>query len=95
MTKKQLTINEQNYQQACAFSCAQDVAQRLIDAGIAIREIKIVGGLAYMKTGDATAHADVRYISKFSHAGITRVRALLCGCLLEWTTKVKKQEQAA
>ncbi|MAK90435.1 MAG: hypothetical protein CMI13_04255 [Oleibacter sp.] len=87
---KQITINQSNYQMICGLSAATDAMQSLFNAGVAVTSITVVNGRGYIACEDASQIEDTRPISSHTHRGIRSVRALLCGCVLEWETKIIK-----
>lgn len=92
---KQLSINEQNYQMACGIACASYAMKRLMDAGVPVYDIHVIRGRGYLKTGAANQLEGIMPVSEFRKGTFHRVRALLCGCMIEWEIDTTAAEVAA
>jgi hypothetical protein len=84
----QLAINQCNYQIACGLGVATDVAADLLNAGVPMYDVNILGGLVHFKCGDASALPDIKIIGRIERVGLKTTRALYLGCTLEWEAHV-------
>lgn len=84
----QLAINQCNYQIACGLGVATEVAGDLLNAGVPMYDINILGGLAHFKCGDASVLPDIKIIGSIERVGLKITRALYLGCTLEWESHV-------
>lgn len=92
---KKISVNEQNYQIACALSAVEDAVKILSEHNIAVHAISIDNNLPYLMTSDALGCPDISPLSRVRHSdGLVVYRACLCGCVLQFQIN-EAEEQAA
>lgn len=87
------SVIAQNYRMAVGLSVAHDAMRQLMEADIAVYEVRVEDGQGYIVADGVNERVAVAPLSSIRRGRHTLLRGVLCGCVVEWSQQQNSQSK--